>query len=363
MVSKFNALLFLVLPLVCFGQALPDRDELVAKMLQPATADQGAAELIKHYQLGGIRTLVRQMNDMPQEQRMRYGMGLRHLDLFRYRNDLNANLANAPDNESKAMWLMLLSTFGRQLAPEVFESYINDASLPLYVRLTACTGLIQVQKPSNYERFIELAEEALVDPYTGQNDLAFCDLDQKNIGFFLYTKAKLENDPPYGAVIASIEMARSGNKDIYENILDLRQKKYLPQMIDRAIRAGAPDLLDLMLEHRTSRRKDGEINRAKPLATEIAKYRDKLNMTRDTANFPLGPFFYVNPDGKSASEDFRAAYGVVKIDATGAISLLYHQRLFDGGNDNLQSLLQGKSTLPAYSNWQPIETYALVYAP
>ena len=164
----FFLLLFTLTGTLAQGQLLPDRDELTKKFLIESTTVEASQELIKHFQKGGLRTIIRNINELPPEQRVRYGEVLRHMDLMTFRNDLNANLENATDDESKAMFLMLLATVGRALDQSIFQKYIDDETASIKVRLAAASAIIKVQKPAFYDKFHEIAEDAEIDLTTGK---------------------------------------------------------------------------------------------------------------------------------------------------------------------------------------------------
>ncbi|QTD49138.1 hypothetical protein [Sulfidibacter corallicola] len=326
-------------------------------------SDHAASELIKHFEMGGLRTIIRNLNALPDEKKIQYMHVLRHMDLFRFRNDLNANLTEAKDDTSKMVALRLLATFGDRLSPEVFEPHVANEENSVAVRLAACSGLIQAQRPSNYDRFIEIANKAIVDPTTGQDDFAFAEISHQNRGFFLYTKSKLEDKKaPTGAILISVYLAQNKNDDIYTNVLNLRRRKLVPYMIDRAVMAGAPALLDVMAEHRSAKKFRDQISRAKPAAQAVAKYRAKFFDQYEKDQAPIAARIPHKGTGSAAEGNYHAAYAVVEVSAEGDMKVVVHEKPFGSGGDNLQSVLSGK-TLPAYVKWQPVASYYLVVAP
>ncbi len=346
----------------CFGQ-LPDRDALVKKLVDGSSSDSDFAtqELIKHFQMGGLRTVVRNINNLSDEKKVQYMHVLRHMDLFRFRNDLNANLIEAPNDVARMVALRLLSTFGERLTPEVFEPYVANEENPLPLRLAAMSGLIQVQRPAAYDRFIELAEKATFDPATGRDDFEFCEISAKNRGFFLYTKSKLEDKKaPLGAVMVSIYLAGPRNDDIYTNLLDQRRRKLIPLLIDRAILAGAPNLLELMADHKTCKKAKDEIKKAMPAAQGVADLKKQL-FAHDIQKMPVAPRLDLRPNGQGTEDGFRSAYGVIKVDTEGVISVVKSFSPF-GGNGNLAAKI-GSKTFPAFVDWEPSESYFLVVTP
>lgn len=80
----------------------------------------------------------------------------------------------------------------------------------------------------------------------------------------------------------------------------------------------------------------------------------------DKATTPIGPLIPVTGTG-TGREGFRAAYAVVKVSETGDMSILTLEKPH-GGSDNLKQLISGV-TLPAWQNWKPVESYALVLCP
>lgn len=351
------------LTLACLGQALPDRDKLVKQFLNESNSVDAARELIKHFQMGGLRTIIRNISKLPLQKRLQYGELLRHFDLMRFRNDLNTNLDRAKDPSTRGMNLMLLATIGRNLEPSVFEPYLADESAHIRVRLAAASGLVKVQKPGNYDRFLQLANSVVMDAGSGRNDLVFADISKSNLGFYIYTKSQIDQKSvQHGAIVTAIAMCENDSGDVYETILDLKKRKYVPQMIDRAIKVGGVNLLEIMAQHKTSKKKfAGEIAKALEAARVIARYRGKFLDKQPAQKLLIGPLFPRTGTGTSAESGYRAAYAVARIDASGQVSLAAHQAPF-GTSDNLKDLIKGV-TLPAYLDWEPVECYILVVAP
>ena len=348
---------------LCFGQGLPDRDELVKKFLDDATSADAAKELLKHFQMGGLRTIIRNLDEIPYERALGYGVSLRYIDLDRFRNDLNSNLKSADGPQRRALFLMLLSTIGRGLASSEFEPYIVDETQPLYVRLAALSAIIKVQNPARYDRFIEMAGEAEVNPETGKDDLRFADITKKNLGFWLYTKGKVDDDQPnHGAIISALAMCEANDEDLYQVILDKKRwRKYYPLMIDRAVKVGGVNLLEMMAAHKSAKKFRTQISAAIPAAQAIAEYRSKF-VDKAVDGLQMGPVFNLYAQGAGVKGGYRGGYAVAKVDASGAVSMVTHQSPF-GGTDSLSSHITG-STFPAHNKeWQPVESYVLVIAP
>ncbi len=347
--------------LACFAQVLPEREELVKKFLVESTSAEASRELIKHFQMGGLRTIIRNMGSLPYKQALEYGASLRYMNLSRFGNDLNTNLNNADGPQTRAMYLMLLATIGRTIAPETFETVMADESAPMYVRLAAASGVIKVQNPAIYDRFIALADDAEVDPATGKNDLQFADIGKNNIGFFLYTKGKIGGDDmSHGSIICTLAMIDANDVDVYEELLDAKEKKYFDLMIDRAVKIGGVQLLETMQGHKAAKKYRDKIAQAMPAAQAIAQYTDKL-LPNGIDNLAIGPALFPTGTG-SGTEGFSAAVAVAKISASGEISIVTHQAPF-GGTDDLKSILAGK-TFPAHNiKWEPVDSYVLVIAP
>ena len=345
--------------LLCFGQALPDRDELIAKFKVDATETDAAMELVKHYQMGGLRSIIRNLNEIPYERALNYGSSLRHIDLNRFANDLNTLLGGADGPKRKALYLMLLATIGRSLAPEVFETPMNNTSEPMSVRLAAASGFIKRQDPSRYDLFHALAEDAVIEPGTGKNDFLFADVDKSNSGFFFYTKSKLDEDTVnHGAIRSMMAMVGPTDTEIYQILLDKRRRQYYPLMIDRAVQVGGVSLLEAMADHRSARRFRTQIEAAMPAARAMAQFQDKL-LPFHTENLSIGPTLPMHGDGSGAAEDYRAGFAVVKVDVSGQMTIVAHENPF-GGSDNLKTLISGK-TFPAHNtDWEPIESFYLI---
>jgi hypothetical protein len=358
-----SLLISLLFSCVCFGQALPDRDELVKKFLNESTSSDAAKDLITHFQMGGLRTILRNIDQLPLETRLQYGEVLRHMDLIRFRNDLNGQMEGAGDAETRAMYLMLLSTIGRTLDKSIFEKYIDDETQDLRVRLAAAAGPCKIQNPAAFDRLYEVAEKAEIDPATGRNDFRFCDISKANLPFYFYTKGIVGNKKKvsHGAVLSAIAIAEADSVEIYEHILDMRQKKYIEAMIDRAIQVGGVELLNTMADHKFTKKKfKDEIAAAIAPARKLAEYRAKYMDKVDKETTPIGPLVPTFGSG-TGRDGFRSAYAVVKVSETGDMSIMTFEKPY-GGTDNLKQILTG-TTLPAWQNWKPVESYALVLCP
>jgi len=361
MVSKY-LLVATLLTSVCLGQ-LPDRDELTAQFKNPETSHQAAEALLTHFGMGGIRTIIRNLNDLDVNSRLAYGNMFRNMDMFRFRDDLNNNLGSIGDDNSKAMYLMLVSSAGRQIAADFFNTYVNDENAAVKVRLAAAGGTIKIQNPELYNRFLEIADRAVVDFSIGQNDLYFANLSKENLGFFLFTKAKIEDKKaPHGAIVCALEMAENADTDIYETLVNNRKKKYYPIMIDHAVQVGGTDLLAVMEAHKSTKKFRDQISKAKDVAAKVAQYRSKFADKLTGKHSVLVPYFPIKTGGTSEESGYHSAYAVAKVAATGDISLLFHSAPFGHNNDNLKSILSGR-TMPAYIDFEPVETYVFVPAP
>lgn len=368
-----RSLLFLFLTIACMGQTLPDRDELIAKFKVKETSDQAAIDLIKYYEMGGLRSIIRNVNELPPELRLQYAHVFRYMDLSRFRNDLNANVAEADNAETRAMWLMLLSTIGRMLTPDTFTKYSDDPGQPIMVRLAAASGLVQVQNPAHFDKFMEIAEEAEYDPGTGKNDFKFANISKaRSMGLYFYSRGKVDNGtkdkPSQGQILTALYMAENNDADLYNAVLKLRSKKYVPLMIDRAIQIGSSDLLEVMAKDKfTKKRYKEPIAQAKTAAAAMASHRKSLYEYQSSAAMeandsatPLGARVIWTGNG-GGQEGYRSAYAIVKVSADGTMSILEHAKPY-GGGDNIKESFSGK-TLPAYIDWKPVDSTYLVVAP
>ena len=269
---------------------------------------EAAAELIKHFQMDSLRTILRNLDKLAPEDRLKYYHLMLYLsedDLMRFRNDLNANVSKLEDPRSRSMSLMLMATIGRALEPSVFTTYSDDIEQPLMVRLAAAGGLIKVQNPANYQKFHELANEAIYDPANGRNDFAFTNLKKAdNTGFYLYTRGQLDVDKPAdGVIMCAILMAENESTDVYEKILDMRKRKWVPMLIDRAVQVGGVDLLELMAQHKTTKKKFVvEISSGLTAAKSIAQYRSRFMDMSDPTTTPLGAVVPFTGKGSGSAE-------------------------------------------------------------
>lgn len=348
------------------GQGLPDREEAVKKLLNRDHTVEGARTLIDHYQLGGIRTVIRNLENMDASSRMSYAHVLKYLDLFRFRNDLNRSLQDAKTDEAKAVFLMLLATFGQQLDPvSVFQPYADDESLPLFVRLAAVSGMVQIQNPTYYDRFIEIANEVDLDEPLGPV-FRYAEMSMKNQGFYYYLRETLNPDrssvkTQHGAIIAAIAMAENESGQLYEWILELHDRDYLPMMIDRAVMVGGVDLISVMQEHKTSKKKfRDELAKAAGAAEAMAQFRDKWMNTVSPDVYPLAPLIPEEFLGYNVPSPMKE-FGMVKVDKDGHVELVAHVSPF-GSSAKLKSAFTDFNTMPGYQDWEPVERYMFVTA-
>lgn len=354
--------LTLLIPSLSFAQ-LPDRDELVAKFKSADSSHQAAEGLLEHYGMGGIRTIIRNLNDLDTDARLAYGNMFRNMDMFRFRDDLNKNLGAVADADSKALYLMLIATAGRQIDGSFFAPYVDNEATDTKIRLAAAGGMIQIQNPALYDKFLAIADRAVVDPSTGQNDLYFANLSKENLGFFLYSKGKLDDKKaPHGAIICAIQMAESGDTDVYEMLLNNKMRKYYPMMIDHAIQVGGTDLLETMAAHKSTKKFRNQISSAQAIAAKFNEYWGKRASTLKGKTATLAPYLPIKASGTSTESGYHSAYAIAKISANGDISLVAHEAPFGNGSDNLKQILSGR-TMAANVDFSPVETYVLVVAP
>ena len=347
---------------VCFAQ-LPDREALVTKFKSADSSHEAAEALLEHFAMGGIRTMIRNFNELDVDVRLAYGNMFRNMDMFRFRDDLNNNLNTVGDAESKAMYLMLIASAGRQIADTFFAPYVDDENAPVQVRLAAAGGIIKIQNPAFYDKFLAIADRAVVDSSIGQNDLKYANLSKENLGFFLYSKGKLDDKKaPHGAIVCAIEMAQNDDTDVYEALLENKKRKYYPMMIDHAIQVGGTDLLALMAEHKTTKKFRDQIGKAQTIAAKFKEYIGRGAHTLKGKTATLVPYLPVKAGGTATESGYHSAYAIAKVSSTGDITLVAHDAPFGDGNDNLKALLSGK-TMAANVDFSPVETFVLVSAP
>lgn len=359
--SMRTLLVSLIFTSVCFGQGLPDRDELIAKFLDEKTADQATRDLCKHFGMGGLRTIIRNVNKLPLERRLQYANVFMYMDIQRFSNDINANVAKAEDAETRAMWLRLLARQGRFLDPTVFEKWVRDESQDMRVRIAAMSGLVQKQDPARYKRLYELADTAVVDPITGRNDLEYAFLTKENKALYYFTKSELDKKPGPGTILIALALADAGDWEVFEKIIKMRKKKQFPMLINRAVQIGGVDILDQMAANKAFKKLRNQIKSGKTAASALAAHNSKLYavQTHDKKTNPLGAVLPLKAGG-TGRDGYSAGYAIVKVAADGTVSLVEAKRPF-GGNDQL-SALEGK-TIPAFSNWEPVESYHLIFSP
>ena len=353
----------LVSTVFVFGQ-MPEREELEKMLNNDQTSAEGAAQLIKHFQAGGQRTIMRNLPEMSPATRLKYAQMFMHQDLMRFRNTLNEAVPKVTDPEGRAMMLSILATFGRSLTPAVFDPYANDETAPLRLRLAAMSGLIRVQSPKLYDRFIEMATEANMDPSVGPYDFEFVDISRKsNMGFYLYLRGKLSGEKvSEGMIKAAIHMSNNESSDVYELLLGKMKRKQIPLLIDHAVRIGGVKLLDAMAVHKKTKKKfAAQISTAKKAAAAIAPYMSKLmGSGTDPTKYPIGSVVPLSGKGSGGTPGYTTGIAIVKVAADGSMSLAAHVNPF-GGSDNLADICSGK-TFPAHQNWEAMESYYLIYA-
>ncbi len=347
---------------LCFGQTLPDRDELVNQFKDPATIEPAVRELYKHFGMGGIRSVMSNINKLPLEQRLQWMHTFHAMDFNRFFNDIAINLDTASDPETKAMWLKLLAVEGRTIDPKAFEKYVNDESQDLRVRLAAMSGLVQRQDPERYKQFYALADKAVVDPVTGRNDLAYALLTKQNQALFFFTRSMLEKGKAsHGSILIALSMADAGDSEVFSRIIELKDKKYTSFMVDRAVAVGGVAILDMMANHKLMKKDLAEINAAKPAAAALAGHLSKLyhNQTHDRSKTPLAAVLPTTVKG-SGSMGKHAGFAIVHVDAAGNVNVIEKQSPMGGSVDF--SGLPAK-TVPAYLEWESIESYYLLSTP
>ncbi|MCB9398444.1 MAG: hypothetical protein H6510_11570 [Acidobacteria bacterium] len=360
-----RAVLLVSLSVMAFAQEedlLPDRDDLVKKIVGDEYL-AGTRELLEFFQLGGVRTVFRNFDKMDAGRAREYAEVFRYLDLFRFRNDLNNNLQNATSLEMKGINLMLLASFGRSLEPTVFLPFVENDKEDITLRLAAASGLVKVQKVQNYDLFLATAKDAEIDPGTGRDDFRYADIHSDNQGFFYYSLSKITADePPHnGHIMTVILLSNNSNADAYVKILDLKRKKYIPLMIDHAVRVGGVALLDAMESHKTCKKNKDEIAKAKAAAGVIAQYQSKFMASKSPGDYPIGALLPTHFGG-SGSGELPSAYVIVKVDTEGAVTVVEALTPFGGSPDAIQNRLP-KTTVPAYSKWKADEFYSLMVSP
>lgn len=345
--------------IAAFGQGLPDRDKLTEELMQLETRVDATRGLVESYQLGGIRTILRNLGEMPLESRMDFAQMFQGLDLFRFRNDLNTNLNDSKEKESKALFLMLMSQFGRKVDLSVFEQYANDEDEVRFVRLAAATGLVKFQNPKYYDLFVSLTEDIDLDLESAENDFRFADISMGNKGFYYYVQTKLtKEESTHGYVMTALVMATRESSDLYAKILNLRQRKYVPLMINRAIEVGGVELLEMMREEKACKKFRDEIEKAIPAAKIVAEYWDKLFDRSNPEQYPIRPLtpFDLKPRGMALNR----SYAIVNVSATGEMHVVEEFGPFCQKAEALRAAFEGKKTFPAYLEWNPVESLILV---
>ncbi|PIE90242.1 MAG: hypothetical protein CR997_06545 [Acidobacteria bacterium] len=358
-----KTILISILLMMCTAVfALDNRDKFVAQLVNPAETVAGAEGLFDSYQLGGVRTIIKNFNQMPPELAMQYAYALRNLDLFRFRNDMNANLQNAKTLEQKGIALLLLSSLGRRIDSSIFQQVAENPAEDIKVRLSAATCLCAIQNPKYFDLFAEIAELAVCDPETGQNSFIYCDFSNVSKGMFYYLLPKLDSKTTAtnGVILSLLQIVSPGNSDFYTKLLDLRKKDYYRLMIDRAARVGAVDLLDLMSSSKRAKKLWDQIKAVRPAAAMVAKHKDQLFCQSDQKKYPIGSLIprVFTMNGKMG---LSSGIAIVKVDESGNVSILEEHS--PAGVTGAFSSISGKKTMAAKLDFVPVESYYVLYAP
>jgi hypothetical protein len=359
--------MILIIGLTAFAQEednLPDREDLVQKIIGTDHV-AGTRELLDFFQLGGVRTIFRSLDKMDLERARQYARAFRGLDLFRFRNDLNAGLQNATNNELKGLNLQLMASFGRNLEPSVFLPFSDDEKQDITLRLAAGSGLIKIQNIEYYEKFLEIAKNAEVDPATGRNDFRYADLDSSNQGFYYFSLSKLSGDTPphHGHILSCLMACDQQSAELYTKVLDLKRKKYIPLMIDRAIRLGGVALLEAMKSHKTMKKMIPDLEKAAAAAAVVASYKDKLAPVHKPSELPVGPLLSVQFQGIGSAQGTAGAYVIVRVDSAGTVSVVEVLTPFGGSAETITTALAGMTTVPAMLQWTAVESHLLLVSP
>jgi len=359
---KQNGMLLSLILFSLFSIAQDERDVFVGKLIKPETTLEGAQGLYDSYQLGGVRTIIKQFNNMPADLALQYAFAFRNLDLFRFRNDMNANLLEAKSPEHRGVALMLLSSLGRQIDANTFMKFAENPTEDIRVRLAAATCLCAVQNPRYFELYAQIAEEAVVDYETGRNDFVYCDFTFVSPGLFYYLKPKLEerSTSTHGVKIVMLQTVNPNSTEFYEMLLEAREKDYFPMMVNQAIKVGSVDLLKMMADHKRAKKIKDKVQAAIPAAALVAKYKPKTFKHAKKEQYPIGALFSRPMQGKGV-EGYLKGSAALKVDANGTISVLEESSPF--GGSGVFSSYSGKTTMAAKLDFQPVESIYLVVAP
>ena len=360
MKKKGLIILFFLVHLQVSG--FDERDVLVEKLIQPETTVEGAEGLFELYQLGGVRTILKQFNNMPHDLAYQYAYSLRNLDLFRFRNDLNANLQEAKTVEQKGVALMVLSSLGRQIDSEIFLTFAEDVNENIKVRLAALSCLAAIQNPKYFELFAQVAEESVVDYETGQNDFMYCDMSNVSKGLFYFLKPRLNerSTATHGVKMVMLHALPPNATDFFDKMLENREKKYFSMMINKAMKCGGTELLDYLANDKRAKKLKDQIDKARPVAAMINKYKAQIFSASNQEQFPIGSLvsrFY----SVKGRDELSASFAVIKVDATGTISMVQEQSPV--GMTGAFNNLIGKKTMAAKLDFAPVESLYFAVAP
>jgi len=359
---KQSGALILIL-MICNGvMALDNRDEFVDQLIDPSETVIGAEGLFESYQLGGVRTIIKNLNKMPADLALQYAHAMSNLDLFRFRNDMNGNLQSAKTVEQKGAALLLLSSLGRKIDSGIFLEFAEDINEDIRVRLAAATCLAAIQNPTYFELFAEIAETSIVDPATGRNDFIYCDYTNISRGLFYTLKPKLDvkSTAKHGVIMVMLQVVKPGHNEFYTKLIDLRRKEYYDMMINQAARAGAVDLLDTIANHKKAKKVWDMAKSARPAALMVAKYRDQLFNKSNKKKYPIGSL--IPPQYAANGRDgYSASFAILKVDAEGVMSVVQEESIL--GSKGPFSALNGKKTMAAKLDFAPIESLYFVVSP
>lgn len=338
------------------------RDIYIKKLKNPAETVAGAEGLFEEYQLGGVRTIIRQLNNLPEDLAFQYVYALKNLDLFRFRNDMNANLQGAETVAQKGVALMLLSSLGRRIDSDIFMKFAENPTEDIQVRLAAATCLSAIQKPKYFDLIADIAETSVVDYATGRNDFRYCDFSQVNRGLFYYLKPRLDvrKTATHGVKMVMLMVVPPSATEFYQLMLDKKDKDYFMMMINQAANHGGTELLNTMAASKRAKKLWSTVNAAKPVAALVTGAKSKLFSKSEKVKYPLGALIPRSYSVKGQN-GLSASVALIKVDASGTISIVEEESV--SGSKGAFDFMKGKKTMPAKIDFTPVDSMYLMVAP
>jgi hypothetical protein len=332
--------------------AQEDRQIYIDQLKNEETVPAALSALYEKYQLGGVRTVIRNLNEMPTSIGYSVIQTLGELDLWRFRNDMIANVETAQTTEQKALAVYLLAELARRVDPATFQELISASDTPDQVKMAAFSGLLRIRKPEYFDQFLdylmslEKEKKYSLDLYRFFN---FRDISQ---ALFYYYKPKLEdrkfqNDAFFKTILHFVP---KGETDLYEKMVVMRQKDHFPLMYTAIIKNGDVAALDFLVSHKKAKKMVDELETLRPLVMISAKGR-KGALEEKPQHYPIGSFLL-----RDLPQPLIQGVALVRINDKGIPTVLEQASLTG------QPLTYEQRALPRLEEWRPLEETQLLYS-